>query len=400
MRADEDPGPKPRSTGEAASPGSPVRVLFVYDHLGYPGGATHGLTRYCLDVFPRIDPEVACLSACFLRGEHPAAERLRAAGVPVTFLDRSRWDPRALPDVVRKIREVGAGVVHASGQKGVLVGRTAARIAGARVLVHLHDMTPPRPLVRLLLRATSRWTTKAVGVSRAVADYATGPDGIQSGPVSVLHNGFDPDAFVLPKGSDPSEWRALHGFEAKDRLVGVIGRLAPEKGQAHLLGLWPRIVGQFPSARLAVIGAGPLASTLRRQAVELGVSDSVRFLGHQQDMARVLAALDLVVLPSHNEGLSFVVLEAMAAGRPVVANRVGGVPEVLDDGACGILVDPEDDIALGDAILAVLKEPGRTATLRRRARDRTAHFTLDRHVAELERLYLQLGRVSDAQVAG
>lgn len=374
----------------------PVRVLFLYDHLGYPGGITHGLTRYCLSVLPRLDPGTVQVTACFLREPHPAAEALRRAGCRTVFLGRRRWDPRAFADVLRLIRRERSTIIHAAGQKGILVGRAAARIAGCKVLIHLHDLYRPQPLVRPLLRATAGWTDLALAVSHAVAGHAVTEYGLSQDRVQVLYNGIDPAAFVAADPDAGRRWRSLHGIGEAEPVIGIVGRIVPLKGHARLIAQMPRILERFPTARLVIVGDGPLRQDLEQRTHALGLQAAVRFVGQQDDMASVLAACDVVAVPSDQEGVSFVALEAMAAGKPVVASNVGGLREVLAGGECGVLVDVDDERAFGDAIVAILSDPARARSFVAAGARQVQRFSLERHALELQKVYLRLaGRAAE-----
>lgn len=375
----------------APGPGAPpVRVLFLYDHLGYPGGVRHGLTRYCLSVLPRLDRSLVDITACFLREPHPAADELRGAGVRTLFLSRGRWDLRAFTDVLRLVRSERIEVVHAAGQKGILVGRTVARATGRKALIHLHDVYPLPRSVRGAIRAMAGWTDLAIVVSRAVARHAVSEYRVREDRVQILYNGIDPAAFVPADPEAGTGWRARHGISPADPVIGVIGRLVPLKGQGRMIGQMRRIRERFPAARLVLVGDGPGRAQLEAYVRTLGLEEAVCFTGTQSDMASVLAAIDVVVVPSDHEGFSFVALEAMAAGKPVVATDVGGVREVLGDGECGVLVDVADDAALGDAIVEILSDSARARALTSAAARRLELFTLERHARELEKVYLRL----------
>lgn len=388
MPAAELTGPLQRGADARTLP--PVRVLFLYDHLGYPGGVTHGLTRYCLSVLPRLDPGTVQVTACFLREPHPAAEVLRRTGGRTIFLQRRRWDPRAFADVLRLIRRERSTIVHAAGQKGILVGRTAARIAGCKVLIHLHDLYRPHPAVRPLLRATAGWTDLALAVSNAVAAHAVTEYGLSEDRVQVLYNGIDPAAFVSADPDAGRRWRSLHGIGEAEPVIGIVGRIVPLKGHARLIAQMPRILERFPTARLVIVGDGPLRQDVEQRTHALGLQAAVRFVGQQDDMASVLAACDVVAVPSDQEGVSFVALEAMAAGKPVVASNVGGLREVLAGGECGVLVDLDDERALGDAIVAILSDPARARSLVAAGARQVERFSLERHALELQNVYLRL----------
>ena len=367
-----------------------VRMLFLYDHLGYPGGLAHGLTRYCLSVLPRLNASPIEVTACFLREPHPAAATLAAGGVEPIFLGRGKWDLRAFGDVAGLIRRRRIDVVHAAGQKGIAVGRTAARITGRRAIVHLHDHYPISPALRLLLRATAGWTDLALCISESVRRHAVHEYRIAPARCEVLHNGIDPSLFAAPDPFCGARWRARAGMPPDAPTIGIIGRFSPGKGHARLLAQMPRILEQVPDCVLALVGDGELSSSLRQLASTLGVVEAVRFVGPQEDMAAVLAALDVVAIPSDNEGLSFVALEAAAAGTPVVASDVGGLREVVRHGETGTLVPLGDDDLLGDALVRLLRDPAGAARMAEAARRELARFAIDEHVRRLREHYLRL----------
>lgn len=370
----------------------PARVLFLWDHLGYPGGATHGLTRYCLNVLPRLHGEGVHLTACFLREPHPAGEELRRQGVEPVFLDRRKWDPRALPDVLRLIRHHDIEVVHAVGQKGILVGRTAARIAGRAAIIHLRDLFPLNPVLRAAMRLGAGWTDVAQGVSRAVCDYATDYYRVPASRVELLYNGVLFEQFAPLRPHESERWRRAHRLPVSAPLVGVVGRLSPEKGHRRLFRQFRRVRARHPDAVLAVIGHGPLDAALRAAVRELGLERAVRFLGQQDDARSAIGALDVLAVPSDHEGLSFVALEALMLGTPLVGTGRGGLAEVVDHGAYGLLFSPDDEDSLGDALVRVLAEPEAARTRTRAAREHLRRFDMGHHVRRQREIYLRLAR--------
>jgi glycosyltransferase involved in cell wall biosynthesis len=373
---------------------APVRVLFVYDHLGYPDGVTHGLTRYCGSVLPRLNDGPVQLTACFLREAHPAAAELERKGLSPVFLARSKWDPRALTDVLELIRKHRIEVVHAVGQKGILVGRTAARLTGCAALIHLRDMFPLSPPVRMLMRATAHWTDLALGVSGAVRDYAVQEYKVRADRAELLYNGIALEDFAAPPAARVAQWREAAGIPVTARTIGVIGRLASEKGHSRLLRQMPRILQAVPDAMLVIVGGGPLRSRLEQLTRELGLTQAVRFVGQQNDVPLVIGALDAVAIPSDHEGFSLVALEAMALGKPIVASDVGGLPEVLNRGAHGILCPLDVEHSLADALVQVLTDPGVAARMLGGLGEHLKGFSLVHHVERQRRIYIQLGRAT------
>ena len=133
-----------------------IKVLFVNDHLGYPGGVIHGATRYFLNVLPRLNRDEIDLKVCFFRERHPAAEQLEAAGICPIFLNRRKWDLRVLRDLIHLVREHDADILHLNGMKGCLLGRCAARVTGRHAIIHLHDVNPPGLVTGFLQRRVAR----------------------------------------------------------------------------------------------------------------------------------------------------------------------------------------------------------------------------------------------------
>jgi glycosyltransferase involved in cell wall biosynthesis len=174
------------------------------------------------------------------------------------------------------------------------------------------------------------------------------------------------------------------------RRVALVGTLRTVKGHDVLIDAAPAVLARHPGVRFDVIGGGPLLDTLRARASSRGVADAFTFFGHREDVRERLADADAVVLPSRSEGLPNAILEAMAAGRPVVASAVGGVPDVVTDGVTGLLVPPEDPAALAAALTRLADDPAladRMGVAARRAAE--TDFSFERMVDACERLYVE-----------
>jgi glycosyltransferase involved in cell wall biosynthesis len=187
--------------------------------------------------------------------------------------------------------------------------------------------------------------------------------------------------------------RRTFGVQAQGLLVGTVGRLHPQKGFASLLAAVARVRERLPAIRLLLVGGGALRRDLVARAEALGLAEVVIFAGSRGDVPEILAALDLFVLPSLWEGLPNAVLEAMAAGLPVVATAAGGTPEVVVDGETGLLVPPGDVTALAEAIERLLRDPGLRRKMGEAGRKRVeGHFTIEQTVAQTVALYETLLR--------
>lgn len=205
-------------------------------------------------------------------------------------------------------------------------------------------------------------------------------------PCHVIYNGIDVKTFDANK--IPAR-RFLKG-ECKN-IVGIVARLVPPKDLETLLDAFKRVLEFLPSAQLWLIGDGPLRGKLEARASQLGVNGSVVFLGVRNDIPALLSQCDIGVLSSCYEGLPNAILEYMAAGLPVIATRVGGIPDVVLDGETGLIVPPGDSGALSGALLSLLKDPLTAQGMGMAGRKRVEHyFTVERMVQENENLYLIL----------
>ncbi len=296
----------------------------------------------------------------------------------------------------RLMRRLRPDVVHTHTAKAGFVGRTAAWLARVPVRVHtfhghvFHGYFGPRKTAFFLWleRLTARLTDRLVAVSPLLKEE-----------LSTLYRVAPADKIVVaPEGPDLSryielprhqgQFRAQYGLPADAPLVGIVGRLVPIKNHALFLQAAQRVRQALPGARFAIIGDGELRQALQAQAQALGLADALIFTGFLRDLCPAYSDLDLLVISSDNEGAPVSITEALAAGVPVVATAVGGVPDLLDGGRFGTLVPPGDADALAAAMIATLQAPPDDAQERRqRVADQ---FGIDRLVDDLSTLYRDL----------
>jgi glycosyltransferase involved in cell wall biosynthesis len=240
-------------------------------------------------------------------------------------------------------------------------------------------------------RLIARLVTRVIAVSRGAADFLVHGKGYPPHKVVVVPNGRDLTRFA--PGAHREAVRKELGLDRGAPVVGVVGRLETQKGHVYLLDAWPEVIRVHPDARLLVVGEGSLHDALVNQARGRHVADSVIFTGFRSDVPRVLDAIDVLALPSLHEGMPLTVIEAAAAGRPVVATAVDGTPEVVREGETGSLVPPADPAALARALLAMLGDPDAAARMGREA-SRWAHerFDVDAHVEATARVYREVAR--------
>jgi glycosyltransferase involved in cell wall biosynthesis len=244
-------------------------------------------------------------------------------------------------------------------------------------------------------RIAGRFVDRYIAVSYANARYLTEVKGLPEQKVHVIQNGTDLSRFN-PAHVPPPGMRAELAIGRVDPVLLVAARLEPQKGHSVLLNSMPEVLREFPRAKLFCLGDGVLRQELEQQSRQLGLQESVRFLGFRSDLADWLALCDFTVLPSFYEGLPLVAVESLAAGRTMVATAVDGTPEVIINGRTGITVSPGNPEALAGAICSLLRSPELRRLLAEQGRAHVLeHFSQERQVRETGEFYLEmLGRAT------
>ncbi|MEW6486597.1 MAG: glycosyltransferase family 4 protein [Thermodesulfobacteriota bacterium] len=283
-----------------------------------------------------------------------AAQGLPAAGAPL----RGEWDVLSAWALARRIRRLRPSLVHAHSSHAQMLALLACRLAGARNLVATRrvDFVPPRhPVNRWKYGGVARW----IAISQAIADILR-DFGIPEERLRVVPSG------VLPRPADAGAAAAFRrelGVAPDQPLVGNIAHLADHKGQTYLVDALQRVLERVPRVRCVIVGQGELEAPLKEQARRLGLGRHLVFTGFRDDVDAIMEALDLFVMSSHLEGLGTIVMDALLAGKPVVATRTGGIPEIIQDGVHGLLVPPRDPAALAEAVLRLLEDGALAARL-------------------------------------
>ena len=254
------------------------------------------------------------------------------------------------------------------------------------IIDHWHGFSHFNRKRRCICRWLGRVTDLSLAVSQGVRDYLIAQCALDPAKVRVVHNGVDLER--LRQHRPRTAVRRELGLAAEARVVGLVARLDHwGKGHREFFAALAALPEGYPVEAL-IIGGGRREAEMRRLAAELGLAGRVHFLGPRDDVPDLLSALDIFVLPSHSEGVSLALLEAMAAGLPVIATRVGGLPEVVTDGENGLLIPPQDPEALATALERLLADPDLAQKLGENARKHVeANFSLERLGREINEIY-------------
>ena len=363
-----------------------LKVLTLVDRLGV-GGAETVAARIAIGLDPARFDRLVCVTR---HTDRDVVAEAVAAGVRVLALGRrSRWDLWRWLPLVTLLRRDRVDVLHAHMFGSSLWGTLLGRLARVPVIIaHEHGSeTACRPVRRFLRGMIARRADIVVAVSEAEGRRLVVAEGVSADKVRVIPN-------AIPPLSTPSgDVRAELGIPIDAPVVATVTVIRPEKALGNLLRAAALLAPEVRGLRVLVAGTGPSSEIekLERLVRDLRLEGSVSLLGRRADIPDVLAAADVAVLSSDREGRPLALMEYMAAGKAIVATRVGGVPELVENGVHGVLVPPRDVNALAMAIRELLGDPRRRAELGRRARARQqAELNFPAMVERVESLYQEL----------
>lgn len=362
-----------------------IRIGRVITRLNIGGPAQHVILLSA--GLPKEEFETLLVVGKEEEGEGSLLDLARAKGFQPLLLPRLHRPIRPPDDLstlvalFRLFRRWKPHIVHTHTSKAGTLGRLAARAAGVPIVVHTFHghifegyFSPWRAkaflnLERLLATLTTRIITLSEGQRRELLALKIGSEE----KLAVLPLGLELDHFSA-SAAKSGQLREELGLSEEGRLVGIVGRLVPIKGHEIFLQAARSVAEKLPSCRFLVVGDGPERSELQGMAEALGISSKVLFLGWRRDLDRIYADLDLCTLSSYNEGTPVSIIEAMAAGVPVVATQVGGVKDLVTHHETGLLVPPGDSQALASAIVTLLNDPEGAQRMARAGRERAYPF--------------------------
>jgi glycosyltransferase involved in cell wall biosynthesis len=288
-------------------------------------------------------------------------------------------------------------IVHTHSSKAGLLGRLAAKIAGVPHIVHTphghvfygHFGFLASKIFLWIEKIFSRFTDRMVSLTDGEMDDYIKLSVCSPEKLLKIHSGVDVKKFIQSNGNIMEKRRSL-GLDQSGNVVGFVGWLLPIKGPEYLLKAMEYIWQEHPEASLVFVGKGDLDVDLRAQALQVSANGRVKFLGWREDIHEIMPIFDMLVLPSLNEGMGRVLVEAMAAGKPVVASRVGGIPDLVRHGETGYLVPPADEKALADGVKKILNDPERARLMGQRGKEFCQQFSLEAMIEKLDDLYSDL----------
>ena len=346
---------------------SNVKVLQLITELDV-GGAERGL----LSLVKKLNGNRYDVMVAYLKGEGRLAGDFRNAGIKVFDLKmENRMDLGAVICLYRLLKREKVRVLHTHLIQADICGFLAGKMAGVPVIIstkHNPDEFRKRHSIPVWLDGIfANRSDRIIAVSNAVRDFLIKWERISEDKFTVIHNGIELEEFTsLEKKHEPFS-RANNtditakkkelGIDSSSQVVGTVGRLDEQKGHKFFLEAIPEILKRVHRVKFLIVGDGPLRGKLEKLSEKLEIRQNVIFTGIRHDIQDILAIMDVFVLPSIFEGFGIVLLEAMAMKKAIVASRIGGIPEIVDDGLTGILVEPANPSEIANSIIILLKNP-------------------------------------------
>ncbi len=376
-----------------------IRILHIINSLDIGGNE-----RFLLQLLQYLPRDKFHQEVCVPdRGKDATRDletECRKLGIPIRiFRVRGNLDVRVLFKLRRLIVGGHYDIVHTHLIYSQIYGRLAAASARAKIVVsseqNVYELKAHFPF-RWIERRLTGLTDRVIVCSNRVREHLVHRVGINPLKVVVAPNAVDTKLFSpIQKTSRLFEnVRAVRrelGIEDGDVVIGTVGHMSRQKGHKFLIAAIPRVQLRYPRARFVFVGRGQLRDALRTQARSLGVEEAVRFTGIRQDVSVLLNCFDMFVLPSLWEGFGIAIIEAMACGAPVVASAVGGIPEIIEDGADGFLVPPGRSRPLAQSIIKLLDNPSlRSDMIYRGLRKAVRQFNVTRMTETVAKVYSQM----------
>ncbi|MBN2288472.1 MAG: glycosyltransferase family 4 protein [Candidatus Glassbacteria bacterium] len=378
------------------------KILRIIARLNIGGPALHCIILNSeLDKRKYISQLVTGVESPYEGNMYGLAQRKSVLPVVIDALGREiffKEDFRALIKLVRLINLERPDIVHTHTAKAGTLGRIAAKLTGVPIIIHTfhgHVFHSYFGFFRTrfflwLERVLAKFTDVIITVSEQQRDEIIKYRIAEPDKIIAIPLGLDLKPFIDSK-ADPNELRREFSIPEQTKLVGIVARLVPIKNHVCFLEAARLVLDHCSDVCFMIIGDGELRGALEQKARELGLQDRVIFMGFQHNLEKIYAGLDIVALSSYNEGLPVALIEAMAAGKPVISTEVGGVVDLILDGYNGLLVPSNQPGDLAEAVLYLLEHPERRKMMGEAGRNKVyPHFDKKRLVEDIDALYENL----------
>jgi len=331
-------------------------------------------------------------------------ERVRSSavnhGYKVVFVDALVREISLFKDlnayfaIKKAVKKLKPDIIHTHTSKAGFIGRLAGKNAGVNSIIHTphghifygYFGSLKTRIFIFLEKLAAKYCKKIIVFTEAEKNDNLKLKIGRNEQYVVIPNGIMTGKYVL-QGFDPGKKRKELGIPEGKRVVGVVGRLAPVKGHAAFLDAFKIVREKIPEAFALIAGDGELKEALIKKTADMGLSGSVLFIGHRNDVPEILAVCDCLALPSLNEGFGLAVIEAWAAGKPVAVFAVGGVPEIIKDGVTGYLAAPGDISGLAGKISILLLDKTAASKLAKAGKSEAENYTIDKMIERTEKVY-------------
>ena len=349
-----------------------------------------GMQRVVVDLCLKSDPSKFNMSVCCFEELGPNARELQSAGIPVFLIKKKSGIDFALPFKLRThFSKYNIDIVHTHGINPFFYGTIGAKLAGNIKTVqtdHARGIFPVAPKEMFSEMVVSWFADRIIAVSEGVKSDLVKYEHINKDKIQVIYNGIDAAKYRV--SIDKNRKRKEFGIKKEDKVIGIGVRLEEQKGIAYLIQAAGELVESFSNLKLLIIGDGELRSEMEDLAVQLGIENKVIFTGFRTDIPELLQIIDIYVLPSLFEGHPLVLLEAMAASKPIVATDIPGNRETVADGKTGLLVPLRNSEELAIALKLLLKnDEFRIKMGMLGCKKYQSQFTIDNMIQQYNHLY-------------
>ncbi len=346
---------------------APRKVLHVIDSFDLGGAQT-----FLLDLVRYLDPSLFVAEVAAMHGHGVFESSFKEAGIVTHSLSPAKWPPYFIPNFIRLMQRGKFDILHFHLFGSNLCAKPLAIAAGHRAIV-VHDQCndvsrDTNPILLAADALANRGADRIIAVAESVRLYLLDHEDLPDSKVEMIPNGIDAELFLPASSDQKCKSREAMGLPTDGFVIGGVGRLVRQKNFKAFLKVASKLRMAYPEATFFIAGSGPLENELRSHSAALGLSDSVRFLGHVSDRAGLYHCMDALLMPSDFEGTPMTLLEAMASALPVIASGVDGIAEVCTDGHDALLVSPGDSEGYVEALRQIIINKDLSSTIGTNAR--------------------------------